>query len=70
MATVAKIKPPDEAFNSYAAYQRERDYSARLETLLAKALDLLSMETGRRKLRGEDVAHLEAFVASARKVWS
>lgn len=52
-------------FNPLAAYERERDHSRRMETYLSKALLLLSMECSRRELRGEDVAHIRAFVAEA-----
>lgn len=58
-----RVKP----FNSFAAYQRERAHSRRMEQLLSKALMLLSMECQRRKLRGEDVEHIEAFITEASK---
>lgn len=52
-------------FNAMRAYERERDHSRRMETYLAKALLLLSMECSRRELRGEDVSHIRAFVSEA-----
>lgn len=55
------------ATSGYAAYERERDYSRRLERLLDRSLALLGMETHRRRLAGEDVEGIEAFIAEARK---
>ena len=52
-------------FNSYAAYQRERAYSRKLEITLSKALTLLDLECARRELRGEDVAHIRQFIREA-----
>lgn len=52
-------------FNALAAYERERDHSRRMETYLAKALLLLTMECSRRELRGEDVSHIRSFVTEA-----
>lgn len=67
---MASAAPKIEPFDAYGAYQRERAYSAKLEGALVKALDLMTMENRRRKLRGEDVAHLEAFVSQSRAIWS
>jgi len=58
------------AFNAYAAYQSEREYSHKLEEALSAALSLLDMENGRRALRGEDVGHLQAFVKQTREIWA
>lgn len=52
-------------FNSYAAYQREREHSRKLEQTLGKALELLRLECHRRELRGEDVSHIRAFIRGA-----
>ncbi len=52
-------------FDPLAAYERERDHSRRMETYLAKALLLLSMEASRRELRGEEVGHIRSFVREA-----
>ena len=52
-------------FNAYAAYERERDHSRRIERDLTRALQLLGMECDRREGRGEDVAHIRAFIERA-----
>lgn len=62
MNAVTEIKP----FDSYAAYKREREYSRNLEVNLDTALGLLSMECGRRELRGEDVSSIREFIRKAR----
>lgn len=67
MSELARIEGT-RPFNAFAAYERERDYSRRVEALLSRSLALLEMETKRRALRGEDVAHLSAFIAEARAV--
>lgn len=54
-----------EPFNAYAAYQREREYSRKLEHTLDTALSLLSMECRRRELRGEDVSEIRSFIKRA-----
>lgn len=59
MNAQTKIEP----FNSLRAYHREREYSRRIEARLSKAITLLRMECSRRELRGEDVAHIRAFIA-------
>ena len=63
----APVTIPIEPFNAFAAYRRERDYSRKLEDKLSRALLLLSSECSRRELRGEDVAHIRAFVSEASK---
>ena len=60
-ATITAEKP----FDAYAAYQREREWTRTLEQRLFKACSLLRMECDRRELRGEDVAHIRAFVREA-----
>jgi len=62
-AKIGSIEP----FNAFAAYERERDWTRELETRLGKAMTLLRMECNRRELRGEDVAHIRAFIAEASK---
>ena len=52
-------------FDSYAAYQREREHSRRIEHYLSRALILLAMECGRHELRGEDASVLRAFIKEA-----
>lgn len=54
-------------FNSYAAYQREREYSRKIERQLSKALMFLEFSCNSREAQGEDVSHLRAFIAEARK---
>lgn len=66
MSIHAKIKPAGEYVNYYASYLQERAYSKRIESLLSRSLALLEIECGRRELRGEDVAHIRAFVKEAR----
>ena len=56
-----EIKP----FNSYAAYQQEREYSRGQERLLLRAILLLRSECDRREGRGEDVNHIRAFIREA-----
>lgn len=65
MNAVTKIKP-DRVFNALAAYEREREYSKKLERALSDSLGLLTMECGRRELRGEDVAAVRQFIAEQR----
>lgn len=67
MTVQTKIKPAGEYVNYYASYMKERAYSKRIERLLSRSLDLLEMECGRRERRGEDVAHIRAFVKEARR---
>lgn len=55
-------------FNPFAAYERERAYSRKVEKMLARACDLLTLECDRREHRGEDVARIRAFVSRAREV--
>jgi hypothetical protein len=52
----------------YSMYLREREHSRKLERLLSRATTLLDMECDRREARGEDVAHIRAFVKEARDV--
>ncbi len=52
-------------FDAYAAYQRERAHAGKIEATLSKALMLLRLECDRRELRGEDVAHIRAFLKEA-----
>lgn len=54
-------------FDSYAAYQREREYSRKIERQLSKALMFLEFSCNSREAQGEDVSHLRAFIAEARK---
>jgi hypothetical protein len=61
MSAAHKIEP----FDAYPAYERERAWARELETRLSKALALLRMECNRRELRGEDVAHIRAFITAA-----
>jgi hypothetical protein len=61
MNAISKIAP----FDAYAAYQRERDWSREVEKRLSKALMLLGIECDRRERRGEDVAHIRAFISEA-----
>lgn len=64
------IKPASAGiipFDSYAAYQREREYSRKVERQLSKALMFLEFSCDSREARGEDVSHLRAFIAEARK---
>lgn len=63
MTATAKIEPVP--FNALAAYEREREWSRQLEDRLSRSLSLLRMECGRRELRGEDVAHIRAFIKDA-----
>lgn len=66
MNAQTKIEP----FDAFAAYSRERAYSRQLEKALSASLNLLSTECDRRELRGEDVAHIRAFVSRQREIWS
>ena len=50
------------ANSQHAAYQRERDYSRRLEGLLSRAAIILASNADRLERRGVDVAHLRNFV--------
>lgn len=52
-------------FNPMAAYQREREYSRKIEATLSNALTLLGVECGRREMRGEDVSHIRTFIKDA-----
>jgi hypothetical protein len=52
-------------FDAFAAYNREREHSRAIEQTLSKALMLLRLECDRRELRGEDVAHIRAFLKDA-----
>ena len=61
MNAPVKIEP----FNAYAAYERERAHSRKIEMTLSKALMLLRLECDRRELRGEDVDHLRVFLREA-----
>jgi len=64
MNAVRKIEVP--VFNALAAYERERAENRRLHGLLDRALILLNMETTRRELAGDDVAHIRGFISEAR----
>lgn len=64
MGVVTKF-PEIVPFNSMKAFEREREYSLKLEKQLAKALMLLGMECDRRQMRGENVEHIRAFVREA-----
>lgn len=61
MNAITQIRP----FDSYGAYQREREHSRLMETRLGKALAMLAMESDRRERNGEDVSHIRAFIAEA-----
>jgi hypothetical protein len=54
--------------SGHAAYERERTYSRKVERLLTKAVNLLDMECSRREGRGEDVAHIRAFIGEAQEL--
>lgn len=56
------IKP----FDSYKAYQREREYSRKLEDLLSRSLMILGMECDRREMNGEDCSGIRDFIRRAR----
>lgn len=58
----ARIVPSDHLSN---AYERERDYSRRVELALARALFLLRIECNRRAERGEDASHIRKFIEEA-----
>lgn len=63
-----RIEPAIKPFDSFGAYQRERAHCRNLERTLSKALALLQMECSRREGRGEDVAHIRAFIKEAADV--
>lgn len=63
MNAVSKIVPA----NWYSQYEAERETNRKLYGLLDRSLILLETECSRRELRGEDVSHVRAFVANARK---
>ncbi len=52
-------------FDSYAAYQREREHARRIEQYLSRAIILLSMECGRHELHGEDASLVRQFIKEA-----
>jgi hypothetical protein len=60
-----KIAPAPEP---YGMFLREREYSAKLERLLSRAVALLESETDRRERAGDDVAHLRGFIREVRSV--
>ena len=64
MNAVSKIEAA-KPFDAYGAYLREREHSRRMEATLSRALTLLSMECGRRELRGENVEHIRLFIRDA-----
>ena len=54
-----------EPFDSFAAYNREREHARKIEGLLSKALILLGSTATRLELRGEDMAHIRQFITDA-----
>ena len=63
MNAVSAIVPA----NWYRQYEAEHEENRKLYSWLDRSLTLLEVECRRRELRGEDVAHVRAFVANARK---
>ena len=68
MSVQSKVVAMPAGRSDYGLYLREREYSAKLEKLLSRAVALLDMETHRRECAGDDVAHIRAFVKEARAV--
>ena len=61
-------QPPAASRSSIAS---ALDYHGERGDLLAKALQLLSMECDRREHRGEDISHIRSFIRAAiDEAWS
>lgn len=61
------MNAPAKVFNAYSAWERECARNDKLWDALQRSLMLLGMECNRRKLRGEDVSAIEAFIARTKE---
>lgn len=48
--------------NFYSMYLKEREHSARMESLLSRAVFILKGEVGRRERAGDDVSHIHKLI--------
>lgn len=64
MNVMTKLEPPDAWFSKY---KQEREGNRRLYDLLTRSLIQLEMAADLRARAGDDVSHVRAFIADARK---